>query len=116
MSDTWSAISVLTYLGLLVAAGVILLYVAVRRRSFALVVVCAALVLWPIAGDFVNGIAGRHALESVRVGYAPSGGMWQDSPGGFITKVAWLVHLVQATLALTASILLVRLLQRERSR
>ena len=115
MAEPWSTIWALTYFGLYVAAGVVLLYMAVRRRSLTLVVVCAAMVLWPIAGEFINALARQHVRESLLAGDTSSIGIRQDSPGGFITKVAMLVHLIQAVLVLAASVLLARLLRRKRS-
>ena len=113
MTEPWMTIWALTYLGLLVAAGAVLLYWAIRLRCLPLVVLCTALVLWPIVGEVVNALARHLAREALRAGDTSFLGIWEDSAGGFITKVAMLVNIVQAGLVLVASLLVARLLRRK---
>jgi len=115
MTEPWSTIYVVTYLGAFTAAGGILLYWAIRWRSLALVLLSAAMVLWPIAGDTLIFFARRYVREALRAGDGMGHFTPDASLGDFLSKVIVFVHLVQSALVLAASIVTVRLLKREKS-
>ena len=113
MTEPWGTIWVVTCLGVFAIAGLILLYWAIRLRSVSLGLLCAALVVWPIAGEVLCSAAQQYVRQTPRFGDTAIFGLWEDSAGGFLTKVAVLVHSVQVGLVLAASIAIVRSMRKD---
>lgn len=116
MTEPWGTILAVTALALFVAAGGILLLHAIRRREPALLVLCVALVIWPLAGEIINGLARRRALELLPGMHGAPLITWYSSSGPLITKVAMSVKSVQAVLALATALMVVKRLRREKDR
>jgi len=117
MTEPWATIWVVVGLAAAAAAAIMLLYWAVRWRSLALVLLCAAMVLWPVVADDVIMIVARgYVREAIEAEDGMVHFLWDDSPGAFLTKVFFFNNLVQSALVLAASIMTVRLLKREKSR
>ena len=113
MTEPWATIVAIVWLGLFIGAGGVLVYWAFRLKSPALVVLCVALVVWPIAGDVINALARHHVRKAVVAGDTSFIGLWGGTPGLFVCRVAWFVHVVQAGLVFAAAWAAVRLARRK---
>lgn len=104
MSEPYWTLWAITCLLLFAVSGGILIHCGLKHRNTALFLLCMALVIWPIAGEFINASARHLARESLRAGDTSLLGIWQETPGGFLTKVAAIVYVIQAVLVFATSL------------